>query len=49
MVVYRKGRNAYSLRLRNTLKTSDNRGAFKLNGRFPLHGRLKGYVPYING
>ena len=48
-VVYRKGRNAYSLLLRNNFKTSDNRGAVKLNWSFPLHGRLKGYVQYFNG
>ena len=48
-VVYRKGRNAYSLLLRNNFKTSDNRGAVKLNWSFPLYGRLKGYVQYFNG
>ena len=48
-VVYRKGRNAYSLMLRNNFKRSDNRGAVKLNWSFPLYGRLKGYVQYFNG
>lgn len=48
-VVYRKGRNAYSLLLRNNFKSSDNRGAVKLNWSFPLYGRLKGYVQYFNG
>ena len=48
-VVYRKGRNAYSLLLRNNFKGSDNRGALKLNWSFPLYGRLKGYVQYFNG
>jgi phospholipase A1 len=48
-VVYRKGRNAYSLLLRNNFKRSDNHGALKLNWSFPLYGRLKGYVQYFNG
>ena len=48
-VIYRKGRNAYSLLLRNNFKRSDNRGAVKLNWSFPLYGRLKGYVQYFNG
>jgi phospholipase A1 len=47
--VYRDGRNAYSLLLRNNFKTSDNRGAVKLNWSFPLYGRLKGYLQYFNG
>lgn len=47
-LVYRKGRNAYSLLLRNNLK-ADNHGALKLNWSFPLYGRLKGYAQYFNG
>ncbi len=49
LAVYRDGRNAYSLLLRNNLKTSENRGAVKLNWSFPLYGRLKGYLQYFNG
>jgi phospholipase A1/A2 len=49
LAVYRNGRNAYSLLLRNNFKSSDNRGALKLNWSFPLYGRLKGYVQYFNG
>jgi phospholipase A1 len=49
VAVYSKGRNAYSLLLRNNFKTSNNRGALKLNWSFPLVGRLKGYVQYFNG
>ncbi|MHB1092854.1 phospholipase A [Thiobacillus sp.] len=49
LAVYSKGRNAYSLLLRNNLKSENNRGALKFNWSFPLHGRLKGYVQYFNG
>ena len=49
LAVYSKGRNAYSLLLRNNFKSPDNRGALKLNWSFPLYGRLKGYVQYFNG
>ncbi len=49
LAVYSKGRNAYSLLLRNNFKSPDNRGALKLNWSFPLVGRLKGYVQYFNG
>ena len=48
-VIYRKGRNAYSLLLRNNFQRTDNRGALELNWSFPLYGRLKGYVQYFNG
>jgi phospholipase A1/A2 len=47
LAIYRKGRNAYSLLLRNNFET--NRGALKLDWSFPLYGRLKGYVQYFNG
>ena len=49
LAVYSKGRNAYSLLLRNNFKSPGNRGALKLDWSFPLHGRLKGYVQYFNG
>lgn len=49
LAVYSKGRNAYSLLLRNNFKSPNNRGALKLNWSFPLIGRLKGYVQYFNG
>jgi len=49
LAVYRKGRNTYSLLLRNNFKSTDNRGALKFNWSFPLYGRLKGYVQYFNG
>jgi phospholipase A1 len=47
--VYHKGRNTYSLLLRNNFKSKENHGAVKLNWSFPLHGRLKGYVQYFDG
>lgn len=47
-VIYRKGRNAYSLLLRNNFD-SPNRGALRLDWSFPLYGRLKGYVKYFTG
>lgn len=49
LAVYSKGRNAYSLLLRNNFRSPNNRGALKLNWSFPLHGRLKGYVQYFTG
>ncbi len=49
LAVYSKGRNAYSLLLRNNFESPKNRGALKLNWSFPLHGRLKGYVQYFTG
>jgi phospholipase A1 len=47
--VYRKGRNAYSLLVRNNFESRENHGAVKLNWSFPLHGRLKGYVQVFSG
>ena len=49
LAIYHKDGNAYSLLLRNNLKTSRNRGALKLDWSFPLSGNLKGYVQYFNG
>ena len=48
-LIYRKGRNAYSLLLRDNFERPDNHGAMRLNWSFPLYGRLKGYVQYFNG
>jgi phospholipase A1 len=48
-LVYRRGRNAYSLLLRNNFESTENHGAVKLNWSFPLYGRLKGYVQYFDG
>ena len=46
---YSKGGNAYSILLRNNLKSTANRGALQANWSFPLHGRLQGYIQYFNG
>lgn len=38
-----------SLKLRNNLKTSDNKTSIQLGYSFPMGGTLKGYVQYYNG
>lgn len=38
-----------SLKLRNNLKSSDNRTSFELGYSFPMGGALKGYIQYYNG
>lgn len=48
-LVYRNGRQSYSLLLRNNFERKQNRGAFELSWGFPLYGRLNGYVQYFNG
>ncbi|KAB2319940.1 phospholipase A [Betaproteobacteria bacterium SCN1] len=48
-LVYRDGRQSYSLLLRNNLRRENNRGAFELSWRFPLYGRLSGYVQFFSG
>lgn len=48
-MVYREEDHEYSLMMRNNLRTSDNRGAFRLGYSFPLYGRLKGFVHYFQG
>ena len=47
-VLYKRGRNTWSLMLRN-LVGPDYRGAVELNWGFPIGGRVKGYVQYFNG
>jgi len=46
--LYKRGRNTYSLMLRNNLR-SRNRGAVELGWSFPIGERVKGYVQYFNG
>ncbi len=48
-LVYRDGRQTYSLLVRNNLRRENNRGAFELSWHFPLHGRLNGYVQFFSG
>ncbi|MEW6119258.1 MAG: phospholipase A [Pseudomonadota bacterium] len=48
-LVYRDGRQTYSLLVRNNLRRDNNRGALDLSWRFPLHGRLSGYVQVFSG
>lgn len=38
-----------SLKLRNNLKSSDNRTSVELGYSFPMGGSLKGYIQYYNG
>ncbi len=38
-----------SLKLRNNLKSSDNRTSLELGYSFPIGGALKGYIQYYNG
>ncbi|HMM46867.1 MAG TPA: phospholipase A [Thiobacillaceae bacterium] len=47
--IYNKGRQAYSLMLRNNFRSKENHGAMRLSWSFPLYGRLKGYVQYFDG
>ncbi|HQT01389.1 MAG TPA: phospholipase A [Thiobacillus sp.] len=48
-LLYRNGRQTYSMLVRNTLRSDDNRGALELSWHFPLLGRLNGYVQFFTG
>ena len=49
LATYRRGGNAYSILLRNNLKSASNRGAVQMDWSFSLNGRLRGYAQYFNG
>jgi phospholipase A1 len=46
---YKNGEQVYSLTLRNSLMTRDNRGSFEIDWSVPMSRRLKGLVQYYNG
>lgn len=48
-LLYRNGRQTYSVLVRNNLRSDDNRGALELSWHFPLIGRLNGYVQVFTG
>ena len=47
--IFLHGDNTVSVKLRNNLKTSDNKGAIEIGYNFPLHKKIKGYIHYFNG
>ncbi|HHJ14029.1 MAG TPA: phospholipase [Gammaproteobacteria bacterium] len=47
--VYKDGDNTFSLRVRNNLRSSENRGSLQLDWSFPLTRYLRGYVQWFNG
>ncbi|MDF1524969.1 MAG: phospholipase A [bacterium] len=47
-VLYCKGKNFFTLMLRNNLRR-DNRGAVEVGWSYPLKGRMKGYVQVFDG
>lgn len=44
-----QGDKSLSLKLRNNLRTDDNKTSVQLGYSFPLGGTLKGYIQYYNG
>ena len=46
--LFRKGRNSFTLMLRNNLR-SKNRGAVEVGWSYPLKGNLKGYLQIFEG
>lgn len=47
--IFLHGDNTVSVKLRNNLKASDNKGAIEIGYNFPLHKKIKGYIHYFNG
>ena len=46
---YKPNRHEFSLMFRNNLESDENRGAAQIDWRFPIHGRMNGYVQWFNG
>ncbi len=47
--VYKDGDNTFSMRVRNNLRSNENRGSLQLDWSFPLTHYLRGYVQWFNG
>jgi phospholipase A1/A2 len=46
---YKYNQDVVDLRLYNNFRSADNRTSLQLSYSFPLRGRLKGFIQYVNG